>query len=78
MFACAPPSATTYGGDKGAQVPGALGFAHPFRVQINMWTLQPNLIAFILHSMVAGDVVVMGTDGLWDNCFDEEVASVIK
>lgn len=26
----------------------------------------------------ADDVIVMGTDGLWDNCFDEEVASVIK
>jgi len=25
-----------------------------------------------------GDVVVVGTDGLWDNCFDEEVTSVIK
>jgi len=25
-----------------------------------------------------GDVLVMGTDGLWDNCFDEEVLSVIK
>uniref|UniRef100_A0A7S0WYH8 Protein phosphatase n=1 Tax=Chlamydomonas leiostraca TaxID=1034604 RepID=A0A7S0WYH8_9CHLO len=24
------------------------------------------------------DVIVMGTDGLWDNCFDEEVASVIN
>lgn len=22
----------------------------------------------------AGDVVVLGTDGLWDNCFDEEVS----
>ncbi|GFH09353.1 protein phosphatase, partial [Haematococcus lacustris] len=26
----------------------------------------------------AGDVVVMGTDGLWDNCFDEEIMSVIR
>lgn len=25
-----------------------------------------------------GDIIVMGTDGLWDNCFDEEVASVIR
>lgn len=24
------------------------------------------------------DVLVLGTDGLWDNCFDEEIASVIK
>jgi hypothetical protein len=25
-----------------------------------------------------GDLVVLGTDGLWDNCFDEEVASVLR
>ncbi len=28
--------------------------------------------------MQPGDVIVLGTDGLWDNCFDEEVASVLK
>lgn len=27
-------------------------------------------------SVQAGDVVVLGTDGLWDNCFDEEVRRV--
>ncbi len=26
----------------------------------------------------AGDIVVTGTDGLWDNCFNEEILSVIK
>ncbi len=25
-----------------------------------------------------GDVLVIGTDGLWDNCFDEEILSVIR
>lgn len=25
-----------------------------------------------------GDLLVLGTDGLWDNCFDEEVASVLR
>jgi len=28
-----------------------------------------------LHS---GDVVVLGTDGLWDNCFNEEIAKLLK
>ena len=25
-----------------------------------------------------GDIVVLGTDGLWDNCFNEEILSVLK
>jgi protein phosphatase PTC7 len=25
-----------------------------------------------------GDIIIMGTDGLWDNCFDEEIMSVIR
>ena len=25
-----------------------------------------------------GDVLVLGTDGLWDNCFDEEIMNVVK
>ena len=25
-----------------------------------------------------GDIIVAGTDGLWDNCFNEEILSVIK
>ena len=25
-----------------------------------------------------GDIIVAATDGLWDNCFDEEIVSVLK
>eukprot|EP00873_Tetraselmis_striata_P004201 jgi/Tetstr1/424465/TSEL_014994.t1 len=28
-------------------------------------------------SIRAGDVVVMGSDGLWDNCFSDEVAAIV-
>lgn len=25
-----------------------------------------------------GDIIVAGTDGLWDNCFHEEIVSVLR
>lgn len=28
--------------------------------------------------VLPGDIIVLGTDGLWDNCFNEEVVSVIN
>jgi serine/threonine protein phosphatase PrpC len=28
-------------------------------------------------SVKPGDVVVMASDGLWDNCFSDEIASIV-
>ena len=30
-----------------------------------------------LPQVAAGDVLVLGTDGLWDNCYDDEVGAVV-
>lgn len=30
------------------------------------------------HSVLHNDIIVMGTDGVWDNCFDKELIDIIK
>jgi len=31
-----------------------------------------------MHRVSNNDIIVMATDGVWDNCFDTEIMSIVK
>ncbi|PNH00106.1 putative protein phosphatase 2C 80, partial [Tetrabaena socialis] len=55
------------------------GFNFPFQIgSPDSMSDQPSSAQQFEMTVQPGDLIVLGTDGLWDNCFDEEVASVLK
>ncbi|GFR43147.1 hypothetical protein Agub_g4170 [Astrephomene gubernaculifera] len=55
------------------------GFNFPFQIgSADSMSDHPSTAQRFEVSVQPGDLIVLGTDGLWDNCFDEEVASVLK
>lgn len=39
---------------------------------------SPSIADRYEFELVPGDLIIMGTDGLWDNCWPEEIQSVVK
>lgn len=55
------------------------GFNFPYQIgSADSMSDHPSSAQRFEVAVQPGDVIVLGTDGLWDNCFDEEVASVLK
>ncbi|KAG2492655.1 hypothetical protein HYH03_009070 [Edaphochlamys debaryana] len=55
------------------------GFNFPYQIgSADSMSDHPSAAQRFEVTVQPGDLVVLGTDGLWDNCFDEEVASVLK
>ncbi|KAG2437570.1 hypothetical protein HYH02_011212 [Chlamydomonas schloesseri] len=55
------------------------GFNFPYQIgSADSMSDSPSSAQRFEVAVQPGDLLVLGTDGLWDNCFDEEVASVLK
>eukprot|EP00983_Pelagomonas_calceolata_P047924 1140850-Pelagomonas_calceolata.AAC.3 len=55
------------------------GFNFPFQIgSFDSMSDSPSASQKFSVPVEVGDVIVLGTDGLWDNCFDEEITAVIK
>nr|BAU61579.1 serine/threonine phosphatase, family 2C [Gonium pectorale] len=55
------------------------GFNFPYQIgSADSMSDSPSSAQRFVVALQQGDLIVLGTDGLWDNCFDEEVASVLK
>ncbi|KAF5829895.1 phosphatase 2C-like domain-containing protein [Dunaliella salina] len=55
------------------------GFNFPFQIgSFDSMSDSPTASQKFSVPVQLGDVIVLGTDGLWDNCFDEEITAVIK
>lgn len=39
---------------------------------------HPYMGADEIHSVLHNDIIIMGTDGVWDNAFDEEIMEIVK
>ena len=48
-------------------------FGHPFQLGSQPSADKPEDCMFASIKIAAGDVIIMGSDGLWDNLFDREV-----
>lgn len=48
-------------------------FGHPFQLGSQASADRPEDCMFASIKIAAGDVIVMGSDGLWDNLFDRQV-----
>ena len=53
-------------------------FGHPFQLGSHAAADHPEDCMFASLKVAAGDVVIMGSDGLWDNLFDRQVHAVAE
>jgi protein phosphatase PTC7 len=51
-------------------------FGYPFQLGHHEVADKPQDCMLASIPVVRGDIVIMGTDGLWDNLFDREIANV--
>ncbi|GLC41002.1 hypothetical protein PLESTB_000953400 [Pleodorina starrii] len=55
------------------------GFNFPYQIgSPDSMSDQPQSAQRFEVSVQPGDLIMLGTDGLWDNCFDEELACVLR